>query len=65
MDECFDIGGVRVARHGRFVLMQNTRTQEQQEVFNRAVEENFPLEKQKFSDLVDTAIDAIILSVGN
>lgn len=60
MDECFDIGGVRVERHGRFVLMQNTRTQEQQEVFNRAVEENFPLEKQKFSDLVDTAIDAII-----
>ena len=60
MDECFDIGGVHVERHGRFVSMRNTRTQEQQEVFNRAVEENFPLEKQKFSDLVDTAIDAII-----
>ena len=60
MDECLDIGEVHVERHGRFVSMQNTRTQEHQEAFNQAVEKNFPLEKKKFSDLVDTAIDEIV-----
>lgn len=60
MDECFDIGGVHVERHGRFVSMRNTRTQEQREAFNRAVKENFPLAKKKLSDLVDTAIDEIV-----
>ena len=60
MDECYDINGLRLERHGRFVFMQNHRTQEQQEEFMRGVATHFPSARDKMADRVSEAIDKII-----
>ena len=60
MDECYDIYGLRLERHGRFVFMQNQRTPEQQEEFMRGVEKRFPSAKDKMAGRVSEAIDKIV-----
>ena len=60
MDECYDLGGLRLERHGRFVFIQNQRTQEQQEEFMRGVATHFPSARDKMAGLVSEAIDKIV-----
>lgn len=60
MDECYDINGLRLERHGRFVFMQNQRTPEQQEEFMRRVATHFPSARDKMADRVSEAIDKIV-----
>ena len=60
MDESYDLNGLRLERHGRFVFMQNQRTQEQHEEFMRGVAEHFPSAKDKMASLVRESIDKIV-----
>ena len=60
MDECYDINGIRLERHGRLVYMQNHRTKQQQDAFDRCVVKQFPMAKRKMSELVNEAIDKIV-----